>query len=195
MEEVFMEYAGTDENKKCLSNAELSTLVKAQLGSPEFKVRIIYYYCQLNLTPCYHVYNIFMYIDILTVMSWDGWSFLRKILKSASKLILSIWQSLYIFFIYILYIFTVFLYILGWNRILGVGLYCHYAVWDFPAWLTPPSYHTLSKIFCLHWLLCVIYRLPHPCEPQLCMPTLPHAGFAWPFPYKKSDKLSLVRFS
>ncbi|XP_062847981.1 S100 calcium binding protein W [Trichomycterus rosablanca] len=37
IEEVFVEYAGTDDNKKNLSNAELSALIKAQLSSPEFQ--------------------------------------------------------------------------------------------------------------------------------------------------------------
>lgn len=38
--EVFEEYAGTDEQKSQLSNAELGQLIKAQLTSPEFKVRM-----------------------------------------------------------------------------------------------------------------------------------------------------------
>lgn len=38
--EVFEEYAGTDEQKTQLSNAELGQLIKAQITSPEFKVRI-----------------------------------------------------------------------------------------------------------------------------------------------------------
>lgn len=38
--EVFEEYAGTDDQKKQLSNAELGQLIKAQITSPEFKVRI-----------------------------------------------------------------------------------------------------------------------------------------------------------
>lgn len=38
--EVFEEYAGTDEKKSQLSNAELRQLIKAQLTSPEFKVRM-----------------------------------------------------------------------------------------------------------------------------------------------------------
>lgn len=37
--EVFAQYAGTDDDKKKLSNAELSNLIKDQLSSPEFKVR------------------------------------------------------------------------------------------------------------------------------------------------------------
>lgn len=37
--EVFAEYAGTDDDKRKLSNAELSTLIKDQLSSPGFKVR------------------------------------------------------------------------------------------------------------------------------------------------------------
>ncbi|KAI2655283.1 Protein S100-A5 [Labeo rohita] len=35
--EVFEEYAGTDDQKKQLSNAELGQLIKAQITSPEFK--------------------------------------------------------------------------------------------------------------------------------------------------------------
>ncbi len=38
--EVFEEYAGTDDQKTQLSNAELGQLMKAQITSPEFKVRI-----------------------------------------------------------------------------------------------------------------------------------------------------------
>lgn len=38
--EVFEEYAGTDEQKSQISNAELGQLIKAQLTSPEFKVRM-----------------------------------------------------------------------------------------------------------------------------------------------------------
>lgn len=36
--EVFEEYAGKDEDKKKLSNAELAELIKCQMTSPEFKV-------------------------------------------------------------------------------------------------------------------------------------------------------------
>lgn len=39
MVEVFVKYAGTDDDKRKLSNAELSTLIKDQLSSPELKVR------------------------------------------------------------------------------------------------------------------------------------------------------------
>ncbi|XP_072536544.1 S100 calcium binding protein W [Salminus brasiliensis] len=38
--EVFEEYAGADDNKKALSNAELSALVSKQLSSPEFQSKI-----------------------------------------------------------------------------------------------------------------------------------------------------------
>ncbi|KAK7147468.1 hypothetical protein R3I94_010101 [Phoxinus phoxinus] len=38
--EVFEEYAGTDEKKSQLSNAELGELIKAQLSSPEFKDKV-----------------------------------------------------------------------------------------------------------------------------------------------------------
>lgn len=37
--EVFEEYAGKDDNKRQLSNAELAELIKSQLSSPEFQVR------------------------------------------------------------------------------------------------------------------------------------------------------------
>ncbi|KAI4877881.1 hypothetical protein NFI96_033318 [Prochilodus magdalenae] len=38
--EVFEEYAGADDNKKKLSNAELSELIKNQLSSADFKDKI-----------------------------------------------------------------------------------------------------------------------------------------------------------
>ncbi|KAI4877880.1 hypothetical protein NFI96_033317 [Prochilodus magdalenae] len=38
--EVFEEYAGADDNKKKLSNAELKTLIQGQLSSPGFKEKI-----------------------------------------------------------------------------------------------------------------------------------------------------------
>ncbi|XP_036435684.1 protein S100-B-like [Colossoma macropomum] len=38
--EVFEEYAGKDEQKKKLSNAELSELIKTQLSSPDFQSKI-----------------------------------------------------------------------------------------------------------------------------------------------------------
>ncbi|TRZ01326.1 hypothetical protein DNTS_020893, partial [Danionella cerebrum] len=38
--EVFEEYAGADEKKSQLSNAELGELIKAQLSSPEFKDKV-----------------------------------------------------------------------------------------------------------------------------------------------------------
>jgi len=38
--EMFEVYAGTDEKKSQLSKAELGQLIKAQLTSPEFKVRM-----------------------------------------------------------------------------------------------------------------------------------------------------------
>ncbi|XP_016387685.1 protein S100-A5-like [Sinocyclocheilus rhinocerous] len=38
--EVFEEYAGTDEQKTQLSNAELGQLIKAQITSPEFKDKV-----------------------------------------------------------------------------------------------------------------------------------------------------------
>lgn len=38
--EVFEEYAGKDEQKSQLSTAELRDLIKAELKSPEFKVRV-----------------------------------------------------------------------------------------------------------------------------------------------------------
>lgn len=37
--DVFAEYAGTDDDKRKLSNAELSALIKDQLSSSGFKVR------------------------------------------------------------------------------------------------------------------------------------------------------------
>ncbi|XP_062847985.1 protein S100-B-like [Trichomycterus rosablanca] len=40
MLEVFEEYAGTDDNKKSLSNAELKTLIQNQLSSPEFQAKV-----------------------------------------------------------------------------------------------------------------------------------------------------------
>ncbi|XP_027009078.1 protein S100-B-like [Tachysurus fulvidraco] len=38
--EVFEECAGTDEDKRKLSNAELGTLIKSQLSSPEFRDKV-----------------------------------------------------------------------------------------------------------------------------------------------------------
>ncbi|KAK3551550.1 hypothetical protein QTP70_019814 [Hemibagrus guttatus] len=38
--EVFEEYAGTDEDKRKLNNAELGALIKAQLSCPEFKDKV-----------------------------------------------------------------------------------------------------------------------------------------------------------
>ncbi|XP_073704032.1 S100 calcium binding protein W [Garra rufa] len=38
--EVFEEYAGKDDQKKQLSNAELGELIKAQITSPEFKDKV-----------------------------------------------------------------------------------------------------------------------------------------------------------
>ncbi|XP_051577019.1 S100 calcium binding protein W [Myxocyprinus asiaticus] len=38
--EVFEEYAGTDDKKTQLSNAELAQLIKSQLSSPEFKDKV-----------------------------------------------------------------------------------------------------------------------------------------------------------
>lgn len=48
--EVFEEFAGTDDDKKKQSNAELSALLSAQLSSPEFKVNIKHSACTVQYT-------------------------------------------------------------------------------------------------------------------------------------------------